>query len=124
MNTDRSASARVLREGDGRVEVPPGHFDMTASLLHGEEKARVQLCRMEGTGKADPHVHSDETQVFVVLDGVLIMHTVIDPDGATRTLKAKAGEAIFMPAGVVHASETDGAESTYYAITFKSETQG
>jgi mannose-6-phosphate isomerase-like protein (cupin superfamily) len=106
---------RLVRPDDRPGEVPPGHREVLArDLVPATTGARLQFCEMEAGGGAAAHVHDEENQVFFVIAGGL---EVNDPQRGP--VEVNAGQAVFIPAGVAHATENKGkTTATYLVITY------
>lgn len=62
----------------------------------------VKLARL--AGRFEWHSHAAEDELFLVLDGVLLMHF------RDRTERIEAGQFIIVPSGVEHCPETESGE--------------
>jgi mannose-6-phosphate isomerase-like protein (cupin superfamily) len=100
--------------------LPDGHWQVdTRELVRSGDRMRLQLCEMEPGGGAEPHVHNDKDQIFFVTDGAL---RVLDESGADSLVTA--GQAILIPAGASHGTESaSGGTTVYLVITYPSERQ-
>lgn len=94
------------------VYVPADHWKVqTRDLIQRADRMKLQFCEMEPGGGAHPHVHGDQDQIFFVMDGTL---TVKDGEGATVQLKGD--QALFIGAGVSHATVNEGGETARYLV--------
>jgi mannose-6-phosphate isomerase-like protein (cupin superfamily) len=95
--------------------VPADHWKVwSRDLMQNTDRMKLQLCEMEPGGGADPHVHGDQDQIFFVVSGTL---TVTDGDG--NTVRLTGDQALFIAAGVSHATVNDGDQiARYLVITF------
>ena len=98
--------------------LPDGHWQVdTKELVRAGDRMRLQLCEMQASGGAEPHVHHEQDQVFFVIDGAL---RVFDESGADSLVSA--GQAILIPAGASHGTESASDGTTVYlVITYPTE---
>jgi quercetin dioxygenase-like cupin family protein len=91
---------------------PDGHWGVESRLVEeAEGRLRVQACEMVAGGGAESHVHEDHDQMFVVLDGALVVRGA---DG--HELVARGGEAVRIPAGSPHATVNDSDRTARYLV--------
>lgn len=91
---------------------PAGHRGVIARLVEESPgRLRVQSCEMEPRGGAEPHVHSDDDQMFLVLEGELV---VCDERG--EPIVMHEGEALRVPAGAAHATRNDADGPVRYIV--------
>jgi mannose-6-phosphate isomerase-like protein (cupin superfamily) len=93
-------------------EVPSGHRRVLArDLIRAPRDIRVQLCEMSPDGGAEPHLHEDQDQMFLVIEGRL---QVTDGDG--RGVEVEAGQALSIPAGIEHGTTNDSDGVARYVV--------
>ena len=80
--------------------LPANHYDLVSRRIAdasiGAKAMGVSLVRMEPKGRADPHIHENAEQLFIVLKGEMAMKT------AQGEVRLKQGEAAFIYPGEVH----------------------
>ncbi len=100
---------------------PAAHWDVTARLVEESPgRLRVQSCEMAPGGGAEAHAHAGEDQMFVVLEGEMVVR---DDDG--EDIVVAEGEALRIPAGAAHATRNDAAGPVrYLVLTFPAAATG
>lgn len=107
----------VATAADHDYRVPPGYAERSRgferwSIVDDTGTAAVHtgfgICRLEGDGSIDAHVHSFEESVYV-LEGELVCET---PDGAVHMV---AGDYGLIPVGVEHVWRNPGAVPVRWA---------
>jgi len=96
--------------------LPPKHYDLVSRRIVdasiGAKAMGVSLARMEPKGRADPHIHENAEQLFIVLKGEMAMKT------AQGEVRLKQGEAAFIYPGEVHQNyNVVEGETEYLVIT-------
>jgi mannose-6-phosphate isomerase-like protein (cupin superfamily) len=106
---------QLVRLADVEREVPAGHWGVASQLVErAGERLTVQVCEMATDGGAEPHTHEAHDQMFLVLDGALVVR-----DGGDRELEVRSGEAVQIPAGAVHATVNRGdGPANYVVLTY------
>jgi quercetin dioxygenase-like cupin family protein len=70
---------KVIRIEDLPKKIPPNHYNMfvrsIANPSMGAKSINTGLARFEPKGRADPHVHENSEQLFIVLKGKMMMKT-------------------------------------------------
>lgn len=70
---------KVVNIEDIPQKTPPNHHNMSARSIAnpamGAKSIDTALARFEPNGRADPHVHEDAEQLFIVLKGKMMMKT-------------------------------------------------
>lgn len=90
----------------------PGHWGVLARMVRdGPGPLRIQQCAMEPGGGASPHSHDASEQVFVVLEGALI---VTGDEG--NEVEVRRGEAAVISAGASHGARNEGDETASYLV--------
>ncbi len=90
---------RVLVIADVKPTVPAQHYDLesrriaSAPIANALKASRVD---MQPAGRADPHVHADAEQLFIVLQGEMALKI----EG--REFHLKPGEAALVQPGEMH----------------------
>jgi quercetin dioxygenase-like cupin family protein len=112
-----SDDKRVIRIPEIPSGVPAAHYDLTsrriASAL-GSHTMAVSQASMQPTGYADPHVHEDAEQLFIVLECEMGLRI----DG--EELRLKAGDAALIRPGETHENfNVYPGETQYMAVTVK-----
>ena len=96
--------------------LPANHYDLllrrVADASIGAKTLQVSLARLEPKGRADPHVHENAEQLFIVLRGEMGVKT------GQKEVRLKEGEAVFIYPGEVHQNYNiiEG-ETSYLSIT-------
>jgi len=91
---------KVIKIDDLPGWVPPNHYDMfvrsIAGPSMGAKAINAGLARFEPTGRADPHVHENAEQLFIVLKGKMMMKT------EKEEVELGVGQAALVLPGEVH----------------------
>ena len=94
--------------------LPAKHYDLLSRRIVdasiGAKAMGVSLVRMEPKGRADPHIHENAEQLFIVLKGEMAMKT------AQGEVRLKQGEAAFIYPGEVHENYNVAEGETEYII--------
>lgn len=102
----------IVRLEDLERDQPAGHRGVASRFVEqAGERLTVQLCEMAPGGGAEPHAHDAQDQMFVVLKGALTVRG--DEAGETAV---RAGEALRISAGAVHATVNDGEQPACYLV--------
>jgi mannose-6-phosphate isomerase-like protein (cupin superfamily) len=110
-----SQEMQLVRLANLQREEPAGHWGVASQLVErAGERLTVQVCEMATEGGAEPHAHEAHDQMFLVLDGALVVR-----GGGGSELVVRRGEAVRIPAGAVHATVNgcDGPTS-YVVLTY------
>jgi|WetSurMetagenome_2_1015567.scaffolds.fasta_scaffold703383_1 mannose-6-phosphate isomerase-like protein (cupin superfamily) len=107
---------KVIRMEEIKGVLPSGHYDLDLKRVIGESDSttglRVSFVLMQENGKADPHVHEEAEQLFMVLKGEM-MFTI---EGVE--ISVKAGSAILVQPGESHENyNASQGETEYLVIT-------
>lgn len=93
----------VIDPGKNPVVPTPDHTNVTSQEIAGDlvgaKSCVVKLGVYQPGGSSIFHVHENQEHVFYILEGAL---TLEDQD--KKQITAHAGEALFVPAGEVHAA--------------------
>src|SRR3954464_12564548 len=92
-------NARVIRIDDISDIVPAAHYDLASRRIAGalgSKTMAVSQASMRPTGYADPHVHVDAEQLFIVLKGEMGLRIGSDE------FRLKAGDAALIRPGETH----------------------
>ncbi len=110
-----SHEMQLLRFDDLEPDAPEGHWGVASRFLErAAERLAVQVCEMTLDGGAEPHAHDAHDQMFVVLDGALVVR-----DGTDGEILVRRGEALRIPAAAVHATLNGGGGlATYLVLTY------
>lgn len=106
---------QLVRLADLERGTPSGHWGVVSRFVErAGERLTVQVCEMSADGGAEPHAHEAQDQMFLVVDGAL----VVRGDG-DREIVVRDGEALRVPAGSIHAT-SNGAErpTSYLVLTY------
>ena len=94
--------------------LPAKHYDLLSRRIVdasiGAKAMGVSLVRMEPKGRADPHIHKNSEQLFIVMKGEMAMKT------AQGEVRLKQGEAAFIYPGEVHENYNVAEGETEYII--------
>lgn len=93
------ANSRVIRIEDLAPALPAQHYDLQSRRIVDDPVAKtlkVSRVSMDPTGRADPHMHAQAEQLFIVLRGE--MGVKIEGE----EFRLKPGEAIFILPGEKH----------------------
>ena len=107
---------KVRRREDVPKVLPPNHYDLESQRIVddtlGIKGLRISFVRMQQSGRADPHIHEDSEQLFIVLKGEMMMKT------EQEEVRLLEGHTAFVPPGEVHGNWNgrDG-ETQYLVIT-------
>ena len=70
---------KIVRIEELPKKIPPNHYHMfvrsIADPSMGAKSINAGLARFEPNGRADPHVHENAEQLFIVLKGKMMMKT-------------------------------------------------
>jgi mannose-6-phosphate isomerase-like protein (cupin superfamily) len=106
--------ATVSRRDDKKRYTPPGYAKTDSWPLvtssEGAKNVAVHLSEMQPGGAAYRHVHERSEHVYIVLSGSVEM--VVE----NKSLKARAGDVVYVPAGVQHETRTLGNETLKYVV--------
>jgi quercetin dioxygenase-like cupin family protein len=107
---------KIIKVSENPAVPVPDHKGCTAQEIAGDllgiKSCVVKFGVYEPEGTADEHFHEKSEHVFYILSGAL----TIFADGKAYT--AKAGEGMYVPAGIPHSgiNRTKG-YTTYIAVT-------
>jgi quercetin dioxygenase-like cupin family protein len=112
-----SDTSRVIRIEDISSVVPAAHYDLSSRRIAGalgSQTMAVSQASMRSTGYADPHVHANAEQLFIVLKGEMGLRIGSDE------FRLKAGDAALIRPGETHENFNvfDG-ETQYLTVTVK-----
>ena len=97
----------VVRKGEGKRFVPPGHAKMEAEKLFGPEnrsqRAVIHLSTLLPGGGMEEEVHEHSDQVFYVLSGSIAARSRGEQVGILQ-----AGDGIHIEEGEPHAFRNEG----------------
>lgn len=110
-----SEEMRLVRLDALERDTPAGHWGVASRFIEqAGERLTVQFCEMTADGGAEPHAHAVQDQMFVVLGGAL----AVRGDGDVEIV-VRAGEALRIPAGAVHATVNGGdGPASYLVLTY------
>ncbi len=107
-----SHEMQLLRFDDLEPDAPAGHWGVASRFLErADERLTVQVCEMTPDGGAEPHAHDAHDQMFVVLEGALIVL-----DGTGGDVLVRRGEALRIPPAAVHATLNGGDGLARYLV--------
>lgn len=109
---------KLINIEDLQNSVPPNHYHLLSRRIVdasiGAKAMGVSLVRMEPNGRADPHIHENAEQLFIVLKGEMMIKT------DQEEVFLKQGQAAFIYPGEVHEnSNLAKGETEYIVITSK-----
>ena len=98
------ARGYLLRAGEGVGE------DTALKASAASTGGSLTLIDSLTDGGAPPHVHAREDEAMFVIDGAIVVHVGDDE------FHAKAGDFVFMPRGVLHDWDVEGASARVLII--------
>ena len=105
---------KVIKVKEIAGTVPPKHYDLTSRRLvdaaDSTKGLRASLGRLEKNGRADPHVHEDADQLFIILKGEMVMKS------GQQEVRLTEGEAALIPPGEVHENYNGWEGETEYLV--------
>lgn len=110
------SEVRIVKVADTPEMDVPGHTFCTGREIAGKSLGISAYALKSGTfgkgGTSIEHVHEESEHVFYILSGAMMIFA------SGKEYTAKAGEALYIPAGIPHASANvyDG-ETSYIALT-------
>ena len=105
---------KVIRLQEVEGVLPSGHYNLVSKRLLGESDSitglRVSFVRMQEGGGADPHVHDDAEQLFIVLKGEMKFKI------GGVDLSLKQGNAVLVQPREVHENTNAVQSETEYLV--------
>ena len=102
----RASQVRHVPAGAGPAYWGPG--ELMTFLMTGEQTGGAfflaEISVVPGGG-TPPHIHHREDESFHVLEGSLTVHV------GGNTIRASAGDSVFLPRGIAHSFENSGGRS-------------
>jgi quercetin dioxygenase-like cupin family protein len=113
---ERGGAMKVIRIEELPEILPPKHYDLVSRRVVdasiGAKAMGVSLVRLDRNGRADPHIHENAEQLFIVFKGEMAIKT------EQEEVHLKQGEAAFIYPGERHqnVNVADG-ETEYIVVT-------
>jgi len=108
---------KIITIADIPGKVPAKHYDLLGHPIVDESTGiknfRVSFTRMEKTGRADPHIHENAEQLFIVLKGAMGFRC------KEGDFLLKAGQAVIAYRGELHSNynKAPDGETEYLTVT-------